>query len=238
MKLQTKYFTILELLIVIAIIIIIIAILLPALNSARDKATAIQCSANLKSLGTAFHNYISDNDDYMLMSHTGITLYPVALYDAAYLPRPKKLSSGGYSTKNILICPKAKPGLIEGWSATSTMPAINATAYGISVHAVGSYRRWNPVTRTFYYCNFKITQHSNTSSRIHAREWFHWNTGFQDGTDVVKREALYKGPSHFEGKNHLFLDGHVYLWRYAQTPFGTRPSPLSHEDFKLYYGFE
>ncbi|MBO7330048.1 MAG: DUF1559 domain-containing protein [Lentisphaeria bacterium] len=63
-KVKAGAFTLIELLVVIAIIAILAAILLPALNSARESGRKSACASNMKQLGAAMNIYIGDYDGY------------------------------------------------------------------------------------------------------------------------------------------------------------------------------
>lgn len=58
-------FTLIELLIVIAIIAILAALLLPALNSARERARGVACISNLKQVGMSCRMYADQNKDIL-----------------------------------------------------------------------------------------------------------------------------------------------------------------------------
>ena len=68
---RQRAFTLIELLVVIATIAILMAILMPALNLARDQATRVHCVSNVKTLALGWLMYKDDFDGKIVPGHTG-----------------------------------------------------------------------------------------------------------------------------------------------------------------------
>jgi prepilin-type N-terminal cleavage/methylation domain-containing protein len=64
-------FTLIELLVVVGIIAVLLAILLPALNNARKKATKARIALDLQNLSQALEAYRQDFKDYPAVDHSG-----------------------------------------------------------------------------------------------------------------------------------------------------------------------
>jgi prepilin-type N-terminal cleavage/methylation domain-containing protein/prepilin-type processing-associated H-X9-DG protein len=85
MKTTNKAFTLVELLVVIAIIGILIALLLPAVQAAREAARRMQCANNLKQWGLALHNHHSDHNRLPGLGDDGVATYSIQAHLLPYL---------------------------------------------------------------------------------------------------------------------------------------------------------
>jgi len=117
-------FTLVELLVVIAIIGILIALLLPAVQAAREAARRMSCANNLKQIGLAMHNYM---DTYReVLPNAGWTAPP---YPNDYSPLAKLLPFAEQANLQDLI----DFSIIMGHPGRDDLPAALQPAAGTAV---------------------------------------------------------------------------------------------------------
>jgi len=129
-------FTLVELLVVIAIIGILIALLLPAVQAAREAARRSQCTNQLKQIGLALQNYHDTNRTFPAGARGPSTHAPNWRYSVLPYAEQASLygqlntitgsfdSGDGFGTNSIL-----SKLVVPGWNCpSSTFPAIDTTS--------------------------------------------------------------------------------------------------------------
>ena len=89
-------FTLIELLVVIAIIAILAAMLLPALQHAKEQSKGIQCMSNQRQMGLGWQMYAHENKDYVVFSSADIGVTDV-LNQYAWTEQTEDFSSKPYN---------------------------------------------------------------------------------------------------------------------------------------------
>jgi len=188
-----KPFTIIELLVVIAIIAILASLLMPALQTAKEKGRTIVCASKMSQAGKAVMLYLTDNNDWLL-------------------PCYQKSPSTTWWTKNIgeymggstqygakgeaLACP-SRGSELYGPTGYNTNYAYN-TRCGNEIDMVASPSYgYVKISRVRFPGNaLLITDHRNVTFNA-----IKWDQALFSANQIDRR--------HSNGANYLFVDGHV-----------------------------
>jgi len=134
-------FSLVELLVVIGVIAVLITLLLPALHRAREQSRTTTCASNLRQIGMAEIEYVTENHNYQLPtgydiygtnSSTGV-YWPGILVGGGYVKTPTTTSTEIRWTDSIFYCPE---GLTDAFTAGGAATAYDYDTFRPQLSAV------------------------------------------------------------------------------------------------------
>ena len=207
-QIRPSSFTLIELLVVIAISAILAAMLMPALNQARERGKSASCQSNLKQFGTIAAVYAASYDDWMLGRD-------------CYIEKDKKVNN--WLTENAFIAQQvgASP---EAWRAGK---AIN----GCPARVPTGRKSINSTQYTELACSYAISYFTHGYYDSTPKIWYGkrqtalrkpsaYYSFIDSEAHSVYRSTYWKIPSsssdtiysdfrHAGSMNGVYVDGHI-----------------------------
>jgi prepilin-type N-terminal cleavage/methylation domain-containing protein/prepilin-type processing-associated H-X9-DG protein len=219
---RRKAFTLIELLVVIAVIAVLMAILMPALNRAREQGKRAMCQGNLKSLQLAWTMYADENNDNIVSGAAGIDrskewwwvgkCWTSGWQDGVKMPERDQLlqikAGALYSfmgeNHKAYRCPTGERGDIISFAITDAMNGLREDQLkskrpnGIQVYIKKTAQIQNPGKRMVFLDEGRVPWDSFALHYGPPPTWW----------DAPQAR-------HGFGTNLSFADGHVEYWKWS-----------------------
>jgi prepilin-type N-terminal cleavage/methylation domain-containing protein/prepilin-type processing-associated H-X9-DG protein len=207
-------FTLIELLVVIAIIAILASILFPVFSQARGKARRTQCQSNMRQLWMAIQLYAGDNDEVL----------------------PLFSLIGGAPGSNPTAYPYTWDDQIDEYTRNTDVLICPDNSYGGDRRSYALPRYVSGLEASF------IPAPTRTVMLFEKGAYLPWDWRDATGENFSQtRDLALNGPCwHADGKDFVYVDGHVKWHKRTSGPFaetaraGGRPGDCQYPEVSPY----